>query len=54
MFKRLFLGTTKIDFTDIGQRFYKIFVVELLICGEILIASLFGLSSLILYVDFSG
>ncbi len=42
MFKRLFLGTTKIDFKDIGPRFYKIFVVEMLIFGAILIASLFG------------
>ena len=44
MFKRLFLGTTQIDFKDIGPRFYKIFVVEMLIFGAILIASLFGVS----------
>ena len=54
MFKRLFLGTTKIDFKDIGQRFYKIFVVEMLIFGAILIASLFGVLSLNLSVDFTG
>jgi len=36
MFKRLFLGTTQIDFKDIGPRFYKIFVVEMLIFGAIL------------------
>ena len=46
MFKRLFLGTTQIDFKDIGPRFYKIFVVEMLIFGAILIASLFGVLSL--------
>ena len=54
MFKRLFLGTTKINFKDIGPRFYKIFVVEMLIFGAILIASLFGVLSLNLSVDFTG
>ena len=54
MFKRLFLGTTKIDFKDIGPRFYKIFVVEMLIFGALLIASLFGVLSLNLSVDFTG
>ena len=54
MFKRLFLGTTKIDFKDIGPSFYKIFVVEMLIFGAILIASLFGVLSLNLSVDFTG
>lgn len=54
MFKRLFLGSTKIDFKDIGPRFYKIFVVEMLIFGAILIASLFGVLSLNLSVDFTG
>ena len=54
MFKRLFLGTTKIDFKVIGPRFYKIFVVEMLIFGAILIASLFGVLSLNLSVDFTG
>ena len=54
MFKRLFLGTTKIDFKDIGPRFYKIFVVEMLIFGAIFIASLFGVLSLNLSVDFTG
>ena len=54
MFKRLFLGTTKIDFKDIGPRFYNIFVLEMLIFGAILIASLFGVLSLNLSVDFTG
>ena len=54
MFKRLFLGTTKIDFKDIGPIFYKIFVVEMLIFGAIIIASLFGVLSLNLSVDFTG
>ena len=54
MFKRLFLGTTQIDFKEIGPRFYKIFVFEMLIFGVILIASLFGVLSLNLSVDFTG
>ena len=54
MFKRLFLGTTQIDFKDIGPRFYKIFIVEMLIFVAILIASLFGVLSLNLSVDFTG
>ena len=54
MFKRLFLGTTQIDFKDIGPRFYKIFVVEILIFAAILVASLFGVLSLNLSVDFTG
>ena len=54
MFKRLFLGTTQIDFKDIGPRVYKIFVVEMLIFGAILISSLFGVLSLNLSVDFTG
>ena len=54
MFKRLFLGTTQIDFKDIGPRFYKIFVTEILIFGAILITSLFGVLSLNLSVDFTG
>ena len=51
MFKRLFLGTTQIDFKDIGPRFYKIFVAEIVIFGAILIASVFGVLSLNLSVD---
>ena len=54
MFKRLFLGTTQIDFKDIGPRFYKIFIVEMLIFGAILIASIFSVFSLNLSVDFTG
>ena len=54
MFKRLFLGTTQIDFKDIGPRFYRIFIIEMLIFGAILIASLFGVLSLNLSVDFTG
>ena len=54
MFKRLFLGTTQIDFKDIGPRFYKIFIIEIIIFGSILIGSVAGLFSLNLSVDFTG
>ncbi len=54
MFKRLFLGTTQIDFKDIGPKFYRIFVVEILIFATVLIASFFGVLSLNLSVDFTG
>lgn len=54
MFKRLFLGTTQIDFKDIGPRFYKLFIVEMFIFGAVLIASIFGVLSLNLSVDFTG
>ena len=54
MFKRLFLGTTQIDFKDIGPRFYRVFIIEAIIFGAILIGSLAGLFTLNLSVDFTG
>ena len=54
MFKRLFLGTTQIDFKEIGPRFYKVFIIEIILFGVILIASFIGLFSLNLSVDFTG
>ena len=54
MFKRLFLGSTQIDFKEIAPRFYKIFIIEIILFGAILIASLIGLFSLNLSVDFTG
>ena len=54
MFKRLFLGTTQIDFKEIGPRFYKVFIIEIILFGVILIASFIGLLSLNLSVDFTG
>ena len=54
MFKRLFLGTTQIDFNEIGPRFYKVFIIEIILFGVILIASVIGLLSLNLSVDFTG
>ena len=54
MFKKLFLGTTQIDFKEIGPRFYKVFIIEIILFGVILIASVIGLLSLNLSVDFTG
>lgn len=54
MFKRLFLGNTNIDFQKIGNRFYKIFIIELIIFLAILGASLTGIFNLNLSVDFTG
>ena len=54
MFKRLFLGTTQIDFKEIGPKFYKVFIIEIILFGVILIASVIGLLSLNLSVDFTG
>lgn len=54
MFKRLFLGNTNIDFQKIGSRFYKIFIVELIIFLAILGASLTEIFNLNLSVDFTG
>ena len=54
MFKRLFLGNTNIDFQKIGSRFYKIFIIELIIFSAVLIGSIFGFLNLNLSVDFTG
>lgn len=54
MFKKLFLGTTQIDFKLLGNKFYKIFIVEAIIFSAIIIASLTGVLSMNLSVDFTG
>ena len=54
MFKRLFLGSTNIDFHNIGSRFYKIFIIEFIIFSAVLIGSIFGFLNLNLSVDFTG
>ena len=54
MFKRLFLGTTNINFNDLGVRFYKIFIIEFILFIAILLSSLFGVFTLNLSVDFTG
>lgn len=54
MFKRLFLGTTNIDFKNLGSKFYKVFIIEFILFGAIILSSIFGLLSLNLSVDFTG
>jgi len=54
MFKKLFLGTTKIDFQNLGDRFYKIFIIEFILFVAIIFASVIGIFSLNLSVDFTG
>ena len=54
MFKRLFLGTTNVDFNKLGIRFYKIFIIEFLLFISIILSSLLGIFTLNLSVDFTG
>ena len=54
MFKRLFLGTTNVDFQNLGSRFYKIFIIEFILFITIILSSLFGIFTLNLSVDFTG
>ena len=54
MFKKLFLGTTTVDFNNLGDRFYKIFIVEFILFTVILVSSFLGIFSLNLSVDFTG
>tara|TARA_B100001758_G_C18402324_1_gene609763 strand:- start:279 stop:1184 length:906 start_codon:yes stop_codon:yes gene_type:complete len=54
VFKKLFLGTTEINFKMLGTTFYKIFIVETIIFIAILIASLTGILNMNLSVDFTG
>ena len=54
MFKNLFLGTTNIDFKNLGSKFYKLFVIEFILFIAILLSSIFGLTQLNLSVDFTG
>ena len=54
MFKRLFLGTTNVDFQKLGSRFYKIFILEFILFITIILSSLFGIFTLNLSVDFTG
>ena len=54
MFKNLLLGTTNIDFKNLGSKFYKIFIIEFILFIAILLSSIFGLTQLNLSVDFTG
>ena len=54
MFKKLFLGTTSVDFYSLGSRFYRLFIIEFILFTAILISSIFGIFTLNLSVDFTG
>ena len=54
MFKKLFLGDTKIDFYKLGNIFYKVFLFEIIIFATVIIMTFTGVLSLNLSVDFTG
>ena len=43
MIKKLFLGTTEINFKVLGGKFYKIFIVEAVLFIAVIVGSLTGL-----------
>ena len=54
MIKKLFIGSTDIDFLKVGKLFYRIFVIEALIFIAVFIFSLTGILNVNLSVDFTG
>ena len=54
MIKRLFLGTTDVNFINVGKTFYKFFIVEVILFVSVITLSLFGLLNVNLSVDFTG
>lgn len=54
MIKRLFLGTTEVNFINVGKIFYKFFIVEVILFVSVITLSLFGLLNVNLSVDFTG
>ena len=54
MIKRLFLGTTEVNFINVGKTFYKFFIVEVILFVSVITISLFGLLNVNLSVDFTG
>ena len=54
MFKKLFLGDTKIDFYKIGNIFYKIFIVEIILFSTVLVLTFTNILEMNLSVDFTG
>jgi len=51
---KLFLGNTKIDFHKLSNRFYKIFIIEMIIFLSIILLTISGLLVLNLSIDFTG
>jgi len=54
MIKKLFIGSTDIDFLKVGKLFYRIFIIEALIFIAVFIFSLTGMLNVNLSVDFTG
>ena len=54
MIKKLFIGSTEIDFLKVGKLFYRIFIIEALIFIAVFIFSLTGILNVNLSVDFTG
>ena len=54
MIKRLFLGTTEVNFINVGKTFYKFFIIEVILFVSVITLSLFGLLNVNLSVDFTG
>lgn len=54
MIKKLFIGSTDIDFLKVGKLFYKIFIVEVIIFITVGVLSLTGIMNVNLSVDFTG
>tara|TARA_B100001093_G_scaffold514969_1_gene590225 strand:- start:2060 stop:2965 length:906 start_codon:yes stop_codon:yes gene_type:complete len=54
MIKKLFIGSTNIDFLQVGKLFYRIFVVESIIFISVGVLSLVGVLNVNLSVDFTG
>lgn len=54
MIKKLFIGSTDIDFLKVGKFFYRIFIIEALIFIAVFIFSLTGILNVNLSVDFTG
>ena len=54
MFKKLFLGNTKINFYNIGSLLFKIFLIELIVFILVLSLAVTNVLDLNLSVDFTG
>ena len=54
MIKRLFLGTTEVNFINVGKTFYKFFIVEVILFVSVITLSLLGVLNVNLSVDFTG
>ena len=54
MIKRLFLGTTEVNFINVGKTFYKFFIVEVILFVSVITLSLLGVLNVNLSVDFKN